>query len=137
LEEAAEWIVESYRHARKRIAGYGHRLHIADPRTTRLFELAEELGLTGKYIKIAKAVESAMKDAYGKELPINADGAIAAVLCEMDFPPILADAFFMMARVPGLVAHVVEERTRYKPMRRVHRHDIEYDGPAERELKKD
>jgi citrate synthase len=44
----------------------------------------------------------------------------------------LADAFFMMARVPGLVAHIYEEKTRYKPMRRIHPTDVEYDGPEER-----
>lgn len=136
LQEAAQWMVQSYRRAHRRIAGYGHRLHTDDPRTKRLFELSDELGLTGPYIQMATAIESAMKQAYGKDLPINADGAIAAILCDMDFPPVLADAFFMMARVPGLVAHVVEERSRFKPMRRLHRTDIEYDGPTERQFRR-
>jgi citrate synthase/citryl-CoA lyase len=34
----------------------------------------------------------------------------------------------MMARVPGLVAHVYEEQTRERPMRRIHPTDHEYDG---------
>jgi citrate synthase len=62
------------------------------------------------------------------------DGAIAALLCEMDFDPILANAFFMIARVPGLVAHIYEEKTRMKPMRKIHPTDVEYDGPGERTL---
>ena len=57
--------------------------------------------------------------AQGKPLPINVDGAMAAVLCELDFDPQLANAFFIMARVPGIVAHVYEERSRQKPMRRI------------------
>jgi len=133
VEEAAEWVVESYRNARKRISGYGHRLHTQDPRTGRLFELATQWGIARGFVNMARAIEQALKESSGKELPINADGAIAALLCEMDFAPSLADAFFMMARVPGLVAHIDEERTRQRPMRRIHPTDIEYDGPEERE----
>ena len=70
----------------------------------------------------------------GKILPINVDGAIAALLCELDFDPVFANAFFMIARVPGLVAHIYEEKTRYKPMRKIHPTDVEYDGPEGRSL---
>jgi citrate synthase len=52
----------------------------------------------------------------------------------MDFPAELANAFFIMARVPGLVAHVYEEQTRMRPMRRINSGDHEYDGPPERKL---
>ena len=64
----------------------------------------------------------------------NVDGAIAALLCEMEFPPELANAFFIMARIPGLVAHVYEEQTRMKPMRHINSKDHEYDGIPERDL---
>ena len=65
----------------------------------------------------------------GKELPINVDGAIAAVLVDMQIPSGMANAFFIIARVPGLVAHVMEEKTRERPMRRIHPTDHAYDGP--------
>ena len=64
------------------------------------------------------------------------DGAMA-VLCELDFDPQLANAFFIMARVPGIVAHVYEERTRQKPMRRIDPNAHTYDGPARRDLPAD
>ena len=72
----------------------------------------------------------------GKALPINVDGAIAALLIDLDIPRELANAFFIMARVPGLVAHVYEEQTTQKPMRRIHPSDHEYTGPAPRELER-
>ena len=62
------------------------------------------------------------------------DGAIAALLCEMDVDVSLANAFFMIARLPGLVAHIQEEKTRYKPMRKIHPTDVIYDGPEQRQL---
>jgi citrate synthase len=40
----------------------------------------------------------------------------------------------LIARVPGLVAHVHEEKTRMKPMRKVDPEDYMYDGPAERKI---
>jgi citrate synthase len=80
------------------------------------------------------AIQEALKTVSGKDLPINVDGAIAAVLCEIDIPSELANAFFIMARLPGLVAHIYEEKTQFKPMRRIDFSRAEYDGPAERDL---
>jgi len=134
VEEAADALVQRYQEQKKRISGFGHRLHTQDPRTTRLFQLAEEWGLAGEFVQMARAVEASLQKIIGKKLPINVDGAIATLLCELDFPPELGNAFFIMARVPGLVAHIHEEQTRYKPMRRIHPMDHEYDGPEERNL---
>lgn len=133
IDKSAEKIVEKYRSRKKRVAGFGHRLHTEDPRTLKLFELAKHLGFNGKYLKTIKIVESILELKLGRKLPINVDGAIAAILCELEFPPELANSLFIMARVPGLVAHVYEERSRYKPMRRIDPSAHEYDGPGERE----
>jgi citrate synthase len=131
-ERAAETIIKKFREEKKRLSGFGHRYHTNDPRTKRLFALAEELGLAGDYTKLALAFVRKLKEITGKDLPLNVDGAIGALLCELDIDPILANAFFMIARVPGLVAHIYEEKTRYKPMRKIHPTDVEYDGPEER-----
>jgi len=131
LEKAAAEVISDYRSMKQRMSGFGHRLHTNDPRTAKLFALAREYGIAGKYIDLADAFVREIAKALGKPLPLNVDGAIAAVLCEMDFDPMLANAFFMIARVPGLVAHVYEEKTRYKPMRKIHPTDVEYDGPEE------
>jgi citrate synthase len=133
-ENAAKDIIHEYREQGKRLPGFGHRFHTKDPRTLRLFQLAHELKIAGEYIDIAKAIELGITKIIGKHLPINVDGAIAALLCEMDFPCQLANAFFIMARMPGLVAHVYEEQTRMRPMRHINSKDHEYDGPPERRL---
>jgi len=134
FEEAAGEVIGSYRAEKKRLSGFGHRIHTNDPRTHRLFALAKELGLAADYTMLAETFVRQLKALTGKDLPLNVDGAIAALLCEMDFDPILANAFFMIARVPGLVAHIYEEVTRQKPMRKIHPTDVEYDGPEERSL---
>jgi citrate synthase len=67
-------------------------------------------------------------------LPINVDGAIAAILVDLEIPPDIGNAFFIMARIPGLVAQIFEEQTRERPMRRIHPTDVSYDGPGPRSL---
>ena len=130
--EAAKKIIISYREKNKKLSGFGHRLHTDDPRTQKLFKLAEEYGISGKYVDIVISIKNMLEENLGKKLPINVDGAIAAILCEMNFDPALANAFFMIARLPGMVAHIIEERTRQKPMRKIDPSNHEYDGPAER-----
>ncbi len=134
LPEAAVQIITEYRSLKKRLSGFGHRVHTHDPRTAKLFQIADELGVAGDYVKLAQTFVTALKETTGKDLPLNVDGAIAALLCEMDFDPILANAFFMIARVPGLAAHIYEEKTRQKPMRKIHPTDVEYDGPENKKL---
>ena len=127
-------IISEYKEKNKRLPGFGHRIHTQDPRTIKLFQIASDLGIAGEYVGMARAIEDAMEQGRGKRLPINVDGAIAALLCEMDFPPQLANAFFILARIPGLVAHVFEEQTRMRPMRHINTKDHEYDGTAERKI---
>lgn len=130
---AAELLAE-YRAQGKRLPGYGHRVHTDDPRTRRLFALAEELNVAGDYVQMAHALREAMREALGRDLPMNVDGAIATVLCEMGFPPELGNGFFAISRTVGLVAHVYEEQTRERPMRRIDPTAHQYDGPKERTL---
>jgi citrate synthase len=99
----------------------------------RLFALAEEWKQSGPGIEAILALQIALA-AEGKELPINVDGAIGAVLYDLGLPIELGNDFFIMARVPGLFAQVHEEITRERPMRRIHPTDFEYDGPESRSL---
>ena len=133
-KETARNVLAEMREKGKRASGFGHRIHSRDPRTQKLFGLAEELKISGKHIRIARVVEKELENMLGKSLPINVDGAIAAVLCDLGIPPEIGNAFFIIARVPGLVAHIHEEWTRMRPMRKIHPQDFAYDGPDEREL---
>jgi len=134
FKEAVNEVLKEMKEKKKRASGFGHRLHTQDPRTKKLFFMAEELGLAGKFVRIALTVEEELANLIGKRLPINVDGAIAALLCELEIPPEIGNAFFIMARVPGLVAHIHEEKRRMKPMRKIHPQDYEYDGPRERDI---
>ena len=128
--EAAKQLVAAYKAEKKRLPGFGHRIHIDDPRTKRLLSMAQELGVAGAAVTMVTAIAEVIAHS-GRTLPVNVDGAMAALLLDLGIPPELGNAFFMMARVPGLVAHVYEEATRERPMRRIHPTDHEYDGKGE------
>jgi len=134
IDQTAVQIIREYRAAKKTIFGYGHRVHTRDPRTVRLLQLAEELGFYGPAVKMAVTIEKVIPDVIGRQLPLNVDGAIGAVLCELDVPPELSNAFFILSRTAGIIAHVHEERTRQKPMRKIDPAAWEYDGPTQREV---
>lgn len=131
LETATSMITE-FRAAKKRIPGLGHRVHTDDPRTKRLFALAAHLGISGNGVAMLQALATKLTELTGRNLPINVDGAIAALLIDLRMPVELANGFFIMARVPGLMAHIQEEKSRQRPMRRIHPTDHAYDGPDDR-----
>ena len=124
-------LVEDFAKAGVRVSGFGHRLYTVDPRTQRLLELAKEFGFWGKYVKFAVDLESELSK-RSKPLPFNIDGIFAALLLEMGFNSKVGKGVFIIARTPGLVAHVVEEALREKPVRRLAEKDVEYDGPRPR-----
>ena len=134
LTSSASELVKEYQVKKKRIPGYGHRLHETDPRTVKLFKVSQELGFSGKHLKLAKEIEKELERTSGRKLPLNVDGAIAAIISDMGFDWRLGKGFFIISRVPGLVAHAYEELTREKPMRRLGNTDFEYDGPEPREV---
>jgi citrate synthase len=132
----ADLMVNESNEQKKRIPGFGHRIHTADPRTKRLYELAEELNISGDHVALSKAIEATLENTQGKKLPINVDGAIAAIISDMGFDWRLGKAFFLLGRVAGLTAHVYEEQTQEKPMREMFTIDYEYTGPQEHDLPK-
>ena len=129
LEDAASAQLDEWKAEGIRMSGFGHRVHTNDPRTERLFELAKGADAVGAHCKAARAVESVFQS-KGKPLPINVDGAMGAILADLGFDPLLMNGLFMIARVPGLVAHVYEEQTKMRPMRRIDPVDHGYDGPT-------
>src|SRR5438876_4045580 len=133
IDEAATRTLAAMRETGERMPGFGHRLHTKDPRTARLFELAREAGVDGVHIRAARAVETAFAAAK-KSLPINVDGAIGAILADLGMDPAAFNGIFMIARTPGLVAHVTEEQIREKPMRRIDPVNHGYDGPPPRRV---
>jgi citrate synthase len=137
LGAAADEIVKRGLDRGETLPGYGHRFHTRDPRAARLFQMALELELEGDHIRMARAVERALDarpNSREHPLPINVDGAIAAIAGDLGFAYELGNAMFIISRVPGLIAHAHEEARRQEPMRQIDPKDHQYDGPRERRL---
>jgi citrate synthase len=137
LQDAANALVEECLGLKQTPSGFGHRFHTRDPRASRLFQMALELELEGEHVPMLRAIERAIearKDRFGKPLPVNVDGAIAAISADLGFAYELGNAVFLVSRLPGLIAHAHEERTRQTPMRQIDPKAHDYDGSAERRL---
>jgi citrate synthase len=137
LGDAAETIVNQVESAGGHLPGFGHRLHTQDPRATRLLQMAMDLELDGNHIALMRHVERVLRERAGPDdapLPLNVDGAIAAVCGDLGLDYELGNALFIVSRVPGLIAHAHEERCRQAPMRQIDPKDHLYDGPSERRL---
>jgi citrate synthase len=141
IRDAAAQVLGRYLASGETPPGFGHRFHSRDPRATRLFQMAMELELDGEHIRFIRALEFELQRAHegqaetaGKTPPVNIDGAIAAVCGDLGLKPDVADALFVISRVPGIAAHALEERERNPPMRQIDPKDHVYDGPSERRL---
>ena len=96
--------------AGRRIPGLGHPVHkVQDPRTPRIYEIAEETGLLGPYLTRLREVSAAYASQTGRELPVNGAGVAGAALADMGFPVPLLRGFALLARTAGLLGHLAEE----------------------------
>jgi citrate synthase len=110
LRALANRIVGEHKERKQIIAGLGHPIHKqVDPRTPKLFALAAENGLSGRYVELMKLVGEEASRSYGRELPVNATGAIGAIASELEIPWRVCRGLAVMARAIGLVAHIQEE----------------------------
>jgi len=110
LEALAGEAVEAAVASGRRIPGLGHPVHKhTDPRTPRIYRLAEETGLTGPHLRLLEHVAAAHRRVSGKSLPINGAGASGAALADLGFPPFLTRGFALLARAAGLIGHLAEE----------------------------
>jgi citrate synthase len=137
LQRAADEIIDECARMGDRPPGFGHRLHTRDPRATRLMQLAVELELDGDHIRLMQVIErmlASKRGPKGEAMPMNVDGAIAAVCGDLGLDYEFGNALFIISRVPGLIAHAHEERVRQAPMRQINPLDHTYDGPSERRL---
>jgi citrate synthase len=137
MQQAAEAIADECHAAHEVPPGFGHRFHTRDPRAARLFQMALELELEGEHVRLIRATErvlEARQQDFGRPLPVNVDGAIAAISADLGFAYELGNAIFLISRLPGLIAHAHEERTRQEVMRQIDPKDHDYDGAGERRL---
>lgn len=114
----------------RRMPGLGHPVHTADPRTIVLLKLADQWGLSGAHVRLARELEAATEFIVGKHLPLNVDGVIAALMMDMKISPVYGKAFFIISRAAGYVAHACEQQLHEKPFKEVPIEEISYTGPA-------
>ena len=94
-----------------KVPGFGHPLHRpVDPRAERILELADERGVSGPHVLLARSFGDAVAEAWGKPLTMNVAMPIAAVLLDLGFPSDTVKAVPILARTAGLLAHLAEER---------------------------
>jgi len=144
LVEAAATVLAKYRAAGEMIMpGFGHRFHPVDPRVAPLYALlqrAEAKGaIGGRYAKIGRAVEEALKAHKGKLIPMNIDGITAVIFCELGFEPELGRGLFILSRSVGILAHAWEQKQRGRRIMGPMPPSIpfQYSGPARRDLPAD
>jgi citrate synthase len=144
--EAAQQVVEEMRARGERMPGFHHPQHIQDPRTARLLGLADELGISGPFVAIARAMEHATVAVFGRKIYLNGPGAMGCIGLDMGYQPPELKAMFIVARTLGLCAHAIEEGGREKGWRASATADMVqplslelqgpdwYDGPDNRQL---
>lgn len=115
LIEATREGLSSWRERHGKIVpGFGHRFHPIDPRAPRLLQLideaAERQDVGGRYASIAREIERQLAEAKGKPIPLNIDGATAAIYAELAFPAPLARGLFCLSRSVGILAHAWEQK---------------------------
>jgi citrate synthase len=104
-------LVREVREAGGKAPGFGHPVHRPlDPRTERILALADEHGVSGLHVELARRIGDAVNEIWGKPLVINVSMPIAAVLLDLDFPPQMVKAIPLLARAGGILAHLAEEQ---------------------------
>jgi citrate synthase len=134
-EAAAAWIDDALARG-ERLMGFGHRVYRAyDPRAAALRSVAEGMGNTAEWLRLAVAVEDIALQKLAEKSPdrplkTNVEYYTAAVLQGVGLPPDLFPSVFALARHAGWTAHVLEQNAANKLIRP----DVRYIGPAERPL---
>ena len=112
LASLAKRIVSDHVASKRSIPGIGHNLHKpVDPRSPRLFQIAQENGIGGCYVELMQLIAKEAEVALGKpgRLPVNATGALGALASELDIPWKLCRGLAVIGRGIGLVGHIAEE----------------------------
>jgi citrate synthase len=109
-EGAVERAVQAEIDAGRRIPGLGHPVHkVEDPRTPRLYGIAEQAGIPLPHLTLLRTVAEVHAAATGKALPINGAGVAGAAFADLGFPPAIVRGFALLARTAGIVGHLAEE----------------------------
>ncbi|MBI3456761.1 MAG: citrate synthase [Candidatus Rokubacteria bacterium] len=128
VDRAEAWI-KSALAQKKRIMGFGHRVyHTEDPRATHLRRLSEALGREAgelRWYEMSRIIERVVKEQKG--LYPNVDFYSASAYYSMGIDPDLYTPIFVVSRVAGWTAHILEQQAN----NRLIRPRAEYMGPQQ------
>jgi citrate synthase len=94
-----------------RVPGFGHPVHRPlDPRAERILGLADDRGVSGPHVLLARCLRDGVAEAWGKPLTMNVSMPIAAVMLDVGFPSAAVKVVPILARTAGLLAHLAEEQ---------------------------
>src|SRR5205823_12225099 len=86
-------IVRELRESGRKIPGFGHPVHKPiDPRAERILELADERGVSGRHVALARALREEVR------LTMNVAMPIAAVMLDLGFPSTAVKAVPILGR---------------------------------------
>ncbi len=108
IDNLANKLVNYFLDDGKKVPGFGHRYHDEDPRATKLIKLAKKYGFFGDHLNLALSLQELLFARKG--IKMNIDGANAAILSDMGFDWKIGCGFFIIGRLPGMLAHVSEEK---------------------------
>jgi len=115
---------------KKKIPGFGHRVYkTIDPRAIHLRDLSAQLAqATGqeKWYRMSMVIEATCKEV--KNLNANVDFYAASTYFMLGFDMDLFTPIFACSRLPGWIAHVIEQHTDNRLIRPLE----EYIGPPDR-----
>ena len=110
-QQVATAIARRAHAARERLPGFGHPVHKPlDPRAERILALADECGVSGNHVALARSIRDAVQEEWGKPLTMNISMPMAAVLLDLGFASAVVKAVPILARTAGLLAHLAEEQ---------------------------
>jgi citrate synthase len=134
-EHAEAWVRDALDRG-ERLMGFGHRVYRAyDPRAAALRTVAEGMANKPDWLKLATEVEDVALRVLAERHPerplrTNVEFYAAPVLMGVGLSPDLFPATFSLARHAGWTAHALEQAAN----NRLIRPDVNYVGPAERDL---
>lgn len=120
MDGAAVVVVDEYAASQRRLPGLGHPTHkTADFRADAIWKIADEVGASGDGISQFRAIHRRFAAKTGRSLPVNIDGAMAAVGYDLGWTATQTVAFALLSVLPGLLAHVIEEIDAAVPLRHI------------------
>ena len=131
VENAKPWILDALAN-KKKIMGFGHRLyHKGDSRVPTMKEFRDKLALAtdnNMWVELSNVLEETVKAEKG--IPPNLDFPAGPAYYMMGFEIDLFTPLFVMSRVTGWSAHIMEQFASNRLVRPL----SDYTGPAEREF---